>query len=350
MTFELYQTADLIEVIRVQRGIDPYWLQNYPRVINSDREEILFDMVTQGTRQLAPFVAPNVQGRIIKEQGYSTKMFKPAYVKPKHVVDPSRAIPRMAGESIGGQLSQQERYDAVIALNMQLERQMIENRWEWMAAQATILGQVTVAGDDYPSVTVNFGRDASLTETLAAGAQWVTTNAGVNPLKDIEDKRRQVNRLASSTITRLTFGLDAWDAFTSFQNVRDLLNQFYRGSQTEFNTAVGDGVPYEFRGVLQGQNGIGRLELYTYSAQYEDSASGALTEMMPANAVVGTGPGLYGAQCFGAIRDRRAGVVPMSMFPKMWDEEDPSVTYTMTQSAPLMVPAQPNGSFVMYVV
>jgi len=350
MAFEIYNTVDLIEVIRLQRGIDPYWLSYYPRVITSDREEILFDMVTEGTRQLAPFVAPNVQGRVLREQGYSTKSFKPAYVKPKHVVDPSRAIPRMAGEALGGQLSQAERYDAIIAENMRIERVAIENRWEWMAAQAIINASVTVAGDDYPSVTIDFGRDASLTETLATGAKWISTNTGVNPLKDIEDKRRQVNRLANTTVTRLTFGLDAWDAFTSFTNVRDLLDTRYRGSETVYNTSIPDGVPYEFRGVLAGQNGIGKLELYTYSAQYEDSATGSLVDMMPSNAVVGTGPGINGARCFGAIRDRRAGLVAMSMFPKMWDEEDPSVTYTMTQSAPLMVPATPNGSFVMYVV
>ena len=35
---------------------------------------------------------------------------------------------------------------------------------------------------------------------------------------------------------------------------------------------------------------------------------------------------------------------------KMWDEEDPSVEYLMTQGAPLMVPADPNASFLLTVV
>jgi hypothetical protein len=29
----------------------------------------------------------------------------------------------------------------------------------------------------------------------------------------------------------------------------------------------------------------------------------------------------------------------------MWDQEDPSLTYTMSQSAPLMVPANIDNSF-----
>lgn len=339
--FELYNTAELIEVLRVQQGITPYWLNYFTRVITSDREEIVFDQVTDGTRRLAPFVAPNVQGRVLREQGYTTKTFRPAYVKPKHVVDPSRAIPRMAGEAFGGELSMQERYDAVVAENMRLERLMIENRWEWMAARAIIDGQVTVAGEDYPTVTVSFGRDPSLAMVVTGGAtNWT------DPLKDIEDQRRKVNRLANATVTRLTFGLDAWDRFTDNPKVQALLDTRYRGSETVYNTAIPDATPFEFRGVISGQNGIGRLELYTYSAQFEDE-TGTLTDMIDSNTVVGTGPGIDGVRCYGAIRDKRAGLVPLAMFPKMWDVEDPSATYTMTQSAPLMVPAQPNGSFTI---
>ncbi|AEY69572.1 major capsid protein [Burkholderia phage vB_BceS_AH2] len=335
--FELYNTAELIEVLRVQKGILPYWLTLFPRVITSDREEIVFDQVTDGTRELAPFVAPNVQGRVLREQGYTTKTFRPAYVKPKHVVDPSRAIPRVAGEAIGGELSLQQRYDAVVAENMRIERIQIENRWEWMAARAIIDGQVTVEGEDYPTVTVDFGRDPSLSMVIA-GSTWD------NPLKDIEAGRRNVHELASTTVSRLTFGLDAWDRFTDNGKVRDLLDTRFRGSDTEYNRAIAEGTPFEYRGTLQGQNGIGRLELYTYSQKYKDE-DGSLKDMLDPLAVVGTGPGIDGVRCFGAIRDKRAGLMPLSMFPKMWDVEDPSATYTMTQSAPLMVPAQPNGSF-----
>jgi hypothetical protein len=339
--FEIYNTAELIEVLRVQQGIPTYWLNYFPRVITSDREEIVFDQITDGTRRLAPFVAPNVQGRVLREKGYTTKTFRPAYVKPKHVVDPSRAIPRLAGEAIGGEMSMQERYDAVVAENLRMEKVMIQNRLEWMGCRALVDGSVVVVGEDYPAVTVDFGRDPSLSMVVTGGA---TTWA--DPLKDIEDQRRKVNRLASSTITRLTFGLDAWDRFSENPKVQALLDTRYRGSDTVYNTAVPDATPYEFRGIISGQNGIGRLELYTYSAQFEDE-TGTLTDMLDSNTVVGTGPGIDGVRCFGAIRDKRAGLQALEMFPKMWDVEDPSATYTMTQSAPLMVPAQPNGSFTI---
>lgn len=346
MSFEIYSTADLLEVLRRQRGIQPYWLSFFPRVVTSDREEIIFDQVTDGTRELAPFVAPNVQGRVIRNRGYTTKTFKPAYVKPKHVVDPSQAIPRMAGEALGGSLTMAQRYDARVAENLRIERQMIENRWEWMAAQAVINGSVVVKGQDYPTVTVDFGRDASLTHTLTGTAKWDQSTA--NPLRDIEDLRRGVHDLSSSTISRLTFGLNAWDLFTQNDAVMKLLDTRYRGSESEYNRAISDGQPMEYRGRISGQNGMGTLELWTYSQKYRDD-DGSLKEFLDPDLVVGSGSGLDGVRCFGAIQDKRAGLSPLAMFPKMWDSEDPAVTYTMTQSAPLMVPVEPNASFSLRV-
>ena len=38
------------------------------------------------------------------------------------------------------------------------------------------------------------------------------------------------------------------------------------------------------------------------------------------------------------------------MFPKMWDQEDPSVTFLMTQSAPLPVPVNINNTLRARVV
>ena len=51
-------------------------------------------------RRLAPFVSPLVAGKAERSRGYSTRSFTPAYVKPKHVVEPSKAMKRRAGERL----------------------------------------------------------------------------------------------------------------------------------------------------------------------------------------------------------------------------------------------------------
>lgn len=345
---DIFDTTTLQAVIRVQKPPTTYWLDNFfPRTLTFDTEQILFDTVIE-PRRLAPFVAPNVQGRIMKKQGYSTKTFRPAYSKPKHEMTPSQAIPRMAGEQIGGSLSLAERWNANVANNMLMEKTMLMRLWDWMGARAVIDGSVTVVGDDYPSVTVDFGRDASLDIQLTGNARWSQT-ATATPLADIQSARQAAFNIGRSPITRLTFGLNAWANFTQIQEIKDLLSTIVRGSDTVFNRAVPDGAPFQAMGVLAGQGGQGALELWTYNDMYQDD-TGTDTPYMDQDTVVGTGGNIQGVQCFGAIQDKRAGLVATDMFPKMWDVEDPSVTYTMTQSAPLMVPAQPNGSFKIKTV
>ena len=62
------------------------------------------------------------------------------------------------------------------------------------------------------------------------------------------------------------------------------------------------------------------------------------------------GQNVMGVKAFGAILDKKASFQPLPIFPKMWDEDDPSATILMTQSAPLMVPINPNNTFRARVV
>ncbi len=185
MAFNLYNTATLLDVVRVQPVESAYWLDNfYGRVITFDTEEIMFDRV-ETIRRLAPFVSPVVQGRVMRTRGYETRAFRPAYTKPKHIVDPNRVFTRLAGEMITGSLSPAQRWDAAVAENMREEREAIQRLWNWMAAMATIHGKVTITGEDYPTQVVDFGRDPGLTDTLVGTARWGEADA--DPLADIQN-------------------------------------------------------------------------------------------------------------------------------------------------------------------
>lgn len=346
--YDLYSTATLLDVVRVQKPDTAYWLDSFfSRTINFTTEEIYFDKVTN-QRRLAPFVSPVVQGRVMRKQGYTTQSFRPAYTKPKHVVDPNRQFSRLAGEALGGALTPAQRWNAAVAENLREERDAIQRLWNWMAAMAVINGEVTVAGEDYPTQVVNFGRDAGLTNILAGTAQWDDVDA--DPLGDIRDMRRLAFAKGGAPISRLTFGLDAYDLFSKNDDVQKLLTgkDVARQSDSTLSALGSENAPFEFMGVLQGANGQGRVEIYTYNEQYEDE-DGVTQSIMGSMDVIGTGGSLQGTRCYGAIRDKRAGLAAMSLFPKMWDQEDPSVTYTMTQSAPLMVPGNPNNSFRLVV-
>lgn len=347
MAFDLYSTQELIGVQRITPIESAYWLDNfYNRQVTFDTEEILFDRI-KTYRRMAPFVSPVVQGRVMRTRGFETRAFRPAYTKPKHIVDPNRQFTRTVGEGFGGTLSPAQRWNASIAENLREEREAINRLVNWMAAMSIIHGKVTISGEDYPTQIVDFQRHAGLTRPLAGTARWGEADA--NPLQDIAELRTLSFVESGSVITRLTMGLEAFDRFYADEDVQKLLKgqeigNVARTSDSMLSAFGSSDTPFEYRGVLQGANGQGRLEVYTYNEQYEDE-NFETVNVMSTYDVVGTGPGIQGVRCYGAIRDKRAGLQALSLFPKMWDQEDPSLTYTMTQSAPLMVPSNVDNSF-----
>lgn len=344
----VYDMYTLLEVLRVQKSPSSFWLQFFPRQINFTTPEIAFDKVFGDDRGLAPFVVPNVQGRVLGLDGYETMSFKPAYVKPKHVVDPNMVIERQPGEALGtGSLSISQRRDAVIAEILRKHRVLIQNRCQWLAARALIDGKVVIEGEDYPKTLVDFRRHPSLTGTLTGAARWSESTA--NPLEDLKTMRVHANNRSGARITQHIFGAEAWDMFCQRVDLKDLLDTRYRGSETSI-TRLDDGYEgVEYMGVIQGLNGAGRIEVWVNTEKYIDPVTGAEEFYLDQKTVVGVSPLVQGVRCFGAIKDKKSDYRALEIFPKMWEEEDPSVEYLMSQSAPLMVPKQPDATFSLKV-
>lgn len=348
MAGNIYDTTTLLSVMSQQKVIQPFWLSFFPTQINFDTEDIAFDRVSNDYRRLAPFVAPNVQGRVQGMSGYDTVSFKPAYVKPKDVVDPNMVIPRQPGEALGtGSLSLDQRRNAVIAEILKQHRTKLTNRNEWLAARALIDGAVTISAPDYPSVTINFRRDAALSTTLLGTSRW--DNVAATPLNDIKTMKQTANAKSGVKITRLVFGATAWDLFTQRVDLRSLMDNNYGGLETRV-TRMYDGYEgQEYLGVIQGLDGGGRIEAWLDTSKYVDEA-GVEQFFLDQSTVVGVSQMIEGVRCFGAIKDFKAGLRPLEVFTKMWEEEDPSVQYLLSQSAPLMVPKRPNASFRIKVI
>lgn len=345
MALELYGTTTLVGVQRRQQVDDLFWLDTYARdQINFETEEIAWERVNP-KRKLAPFVSPRAQGRVMRREGSTSETFRPAYVKPKHEVNPFQARPRRVGEAIGGTLSLEQRYNAIIAENLADEANMIRRRWDWMCAMAVINGSVIVSSEDgdYPEVEVDFKRAANQDTTLLLTARWGEADA--DPLADLNLHRRRAYTNGGGRIDRLVMGLDAFDRFFADEDVQKLLKvDGNRGEASSLSSLSSPDASVEYRGTLQGANGQGRLDIYTYAGTYHDY-DGVEQQIMDSNDVVGIGSQLRLTRCFGAIMDKRAQLRALEMFPKLWDQEDPSQTFTMTQSAPLMVPGEPNASF-----
>src|SRR5262252_2281035 len=125
---DLWSTNTLNRVIADLKGMTQFLLDRYfPTVQVEQAEEIHFDIV-DGTRRIAPFVSFLQEGQIVASPGYRTGTFKPAYVKDKRVFDMNRPFKRSAGENIGGSMSPMDRLRALVARDMEDQKNMLNRR------------------------------------------------------------------------------------------------------------------------------------------------------------------------------------------------------------------------------
>lgn len=346
MSVSTYGTAVLLGVLQSLENAPITFFRDrfFTTEVRSDREEILFDVIDK-KRRLAPFVSPLVRGKLMETRGFSTRVFKPAYVKPKSVIKPTDAIKRLPGEQIAGNLSMDQRRNIHIRNALQEQDEAITMREEVMCAEALRLGQVTVTGDGYGTVVVAFGRDAALREVLAGASLF--SDASAKPLKYIQDKALLVRKKSGGAVVRdVICGTDAYQAILDRLTDSEeevLLNTQMRGQTTSVQLGPRTAEKVVFQGT------IGQFNFWTYSDTYQD-ADGTEVEVMPAKEIILVGSDVEGHRCYGAIFDPRAQLQPLPRFPKNWIEEDPAQELVMTQSAPLMVPLRPNASFSAQVL
>lgn len=346
----LYDQMTLAQVMRVQKTSAPaFWQSFFPTVIAFDTPKIAFDKVFSDDRRLAPFVIPTKSGRPQALSGYDTWSFQPAYVKLKDVVHAQMHIERLPGETLGaGSLSIGQRRDAAIAELLRMQKVRFANRNEWLSARAIIDAKVTISGEDYPTTLVDFRRHASLTGVLAGAAKW--DQATGDPMADLKTMRQNVMEQSGVRITKHVFGADAWDLFTQRVDLKELQNTLYGGTDVKV-TRIWDGFgdTMEYMGRIAGLNGAGAIEIWVNTARFIDPEDGVLKYYLDQNTVVGVSDSLGGVRCFGAIMDAAAGYQALEVFNKNWIENDPSVEYLLGQSAPLMVPRNPDAGYSLKV-
>lgn len=303
-------------------------------IITDETEEIHFD-IDNKPRRIAPFVSPLLGGKLVKSRGFQASTFKPAYVKDKRAFHPARSIKRAMGERIGGGgLSPEQRTQILLVQDLQDQLEMVERRLEWMATQAMLNGSVTVVGEDYPSVLVDFGRSANNTIVKSAGTKW--SDSGVNPLDDLQDWSDQMVKLTGVAMTDVTMTVDVWKVFRKNAFVEKRLDRMRGNSTAQTDAHSREGLVY--------QGTIDSFNIYTYSGWYVDPTTNVETAYLPAGTVIGAaGNAVEGVRHFGAILDHD-NLMAQPYFSKSWLEQDPSMRYLLMQSAPLLVPYRVNAT------
>lgn len=345
----LWGTRDLLGVFRDERLASP---SNYFRNLFfsgaahlSTREYIDFEKI-KSRRPIAPFVMPNNVGQgVYTRTGSTVTQFKPAYIKAKDPVVPAESFRRAPGDLLTPvPMTPQQVFDAEVVNVLQTHREAVDRRCEWLAAQAILNGKVNITYSDGTSVIVDFNRPAENTIDKSGIGDVSKTWAGpdYDILGDIQDWSDMMALQDFGAMpTRLTVGQTVWKHMRKNKGIIAEMSLLRRGN-TELEIPTGliqsSGITdnnARFIGTL----GAG-IQLWVYNDFYQNEVGKFIRYMDPRDVLL-TGPGVDGVQAFGAIVDKAAGLQPMQVFSKMWDENDPSETLILTQSAPLMIPVNP---------
>jgi len=340
---DIYTTGVLTRVVGALE-VDPaaFFLTRYfGAEITEESEEIHFD-VTDEQPRISPFVSPLKAGRIVEHEGYTTNTLKPAYIKDKRLFDPDAPVKRVPGEQPMGSLSAAERTQRLLANALRNQNRMLTRREEVMASEVLRTGKVTISGEGFDDIVVDFGRAAALTPAdLTGTALWSATTS--TPLTDLETWAGLIQSNGGGVATDVIMATDVWQNFRAHADVAAIL-ETRRGSESRAETG-----PLASRRVRNpGQ--IGDFNIYVYSDTYIDDA-GAAGNMMPSGTVVMVnGADLEGVRHYGMVKDYAAQHRAQRLFAKSWTEEDPSRRLLLMQSAPLVVPYRPNSSLSIDVL
>lgn len=347
---ELYDSAELYGVIQTIRTGPKFFLDRFFRAtpFYSTAQHIVFDEVLEGLPVMAPFVSPIVQAKPQKRHGQTAKIFSPAYVKPKHFVKPGDFVRRLPGQPLLQPGDLGARLDQARMELLAYQKRQIEARWEWMAAQAVVNGSVTVAGEDYPSVQVDFGRDSDHNITLSS-AYWSSTSTDIGA--NLEAWSDMILQATGYPGTDLIMSPEVWALVRKNEKLWD---------EAELRRGIINVPTLQAQTAYEGARFVGywgEFALWVYAGRFREQ-DGTVSRAIGAKQVVmtaapsqedGTG-GVHGIRAFGAIEDLDANLQPVDIWPKSWREPDPSGEQIMSQSAPLMIPGRPNATIRAQVV
>jgi|AntDeeMetagen192_2_1112575.scaffolds.fasta_scaffold00835_7 hypothetical protein len=339
MDISMFETRTMLQALEQLHPPKTFLLDTFfPTVETSDSEYVDID-IYKGKRRLAPFVNPARQGKVVEALGYTTRSYKPPYIKMKMPTTAAEIMSRTMGNHIyqDGQ-SPSERAATRAMRDMQELREMIVRREEWMAAQALDGGQIAVEGEGVSDV-LDFQMEDANKIVLSGTSQWDGADADIGA--DIRNARRVVGKQSGIVPTDFVLGEQAYDALIKNPALLEQLDN------RRVNTGQIDLAAYSAMGASYVGNLFG-ADLWTYDEWYTGD-DGEEKPMVPVNKVFAGSRQARTARHYGAIKDLSA-IASVPYYPKSWEEEDPSVRWMMLQSAPLVVPHQIDAFATITVV
>ena len=303
-----------------------------------------------GSKRLAPFVAPRKGGVTILRSGYEVQRFEPPFVAPRRMLTIDDLRKRGFGEALLSNLTPEQRQRTILLSDAQELSAMITRREEAMAAEVMqtngcIMKHIADDKDVSDDKEIRFYSEGSNPATYTASGNWASDYEGI--LADMAAMASMLTKRGLAA-TELIVGADAADAILGNAAIQKLLDiRNYDVGRVDPAT-LPNGASH-----IATLNAKGRLiDVICYDEEYTDGSTnkpyiGAKNVVMTAPAA---GRTLYGAVSQVEQSDGEVHTYTGRRVPKyLSNAEGNTRTLTMT-ACPLLIPNNKNPFIVSKVL
>ena len=303
-----------------------------------------------GSKRLAPFVAPRKGGVTILRSGYEVQRFEPPCIAPRRMLTIDDLNKRGFGEALLTQLTPEQRQRTLILKDAQELSEMITRREEAMAAEvmqtnACVMKHIADDADVYDEKYIAFYTGSSNPAQYTPSGNWSKDYAGI--LGDLGAMSRLLTKRGLPA-TDLVVGADVADAIlanTEIQKLLDLKN--YEAGRID-PSVLGNGATH-----IATLNAKGRIiNVICYDEEYTDGSE--TKPYIDPKSVILTAPGagrtLYGAVSQVEQSDGQFHTYTGKRVPKYLSNAEGNTRSLTLTSCPLLIPNNKNPFIVAKVL
>lgn len=357
--YEPWQRSRLLGVMRDVKREDWYFGQFFPdsNTFLSDEDYIDFEKLPIHSRKLAPYVLPKGRGLSVYDDSSRSYRFRPANVVVEESVDDDKGLQPLAGIDASMLHPELNLRDPMIRREL-LKAQMtamamasIRRRWEHQRARSIIDGYLDITYLSGETFHVDFQRNAGHTEVLTSGNRF--GDSGVSIVDTIQRVLDTMNNAEFGGVpVRITMGGGAWSVMRKDLEILKAMDGFrvYNVAMIErgvVSGGVNGGKVFKVGEIGVGGNSGQAIELWVNNETYTGPGN-TQVRYVGINEMVftSTPEAIMGVSAFGRIKDIDAKFQAIPIFGKNFvTGERVKVEQMSFESAPLMVPINPNATY-----
>ena len=353
MAFNFYDTHNLLMAVQELSTPTSFLRDRYFPTNDATDLFSTTDVLVEykdGSKRLAPFVAPRKGGVTILRNGYEVQRFEPPFIAPRRMLTIDDLKKRGFGEALLSTLTPEQRQRTVLLSDAQELSEMITRREEAMAAEVMqtngcVMKHIADDADVTEDKEIRFYSESSNPAVYTPTGNWASDYTGI--IADLGAMAQMLTKRGLAA-AELVVGADAADAILGNAQIQKLLDiRRYEAGNIDPRT-LPNGAAH-----IATLNIKGRLiDVICYDEEYTEGSTSK--PYIGAKKVVLTAPAagrtLYGAVSQVEQSDGEFHTYTGKRVPKyLSNAEGNSRTLTLT-SCPLLIPNNKNPFIVATVL